>query len=171
MAQFKKYGIPILIVIAVLVLNLLISILLHGYIMAVIEDPFSVDGLTQVFEDQKGSQILDTCQDGDSALTLVQKEDGTVFLLEFHKNLLLSRYQLMDVVHIQPEYQEEHLPVSTVLRRYSVEILDHQTLTPETSDSHSFQFGNFFLLYGMNALLLTAVEFLVYKTSRKRKKK
>ena len=171
MASFKKYGLPVLAVIAALLLNLLISILLHGFIMAVVEDPFSIAGITQVFEDQADSQVLDTYEDGDSALTLVKKEDGNVFLLEFHKNLLLPRYQVMDVVHIQPEYQEEHLPVGTVLRSYAVEILDHQTLTPETENSSSFRFGNFFLLYGLNTLLLLGVEVLVYKTGRKRKKK
>ena len=170
MAKFKKYGIPVLAVILGLILNLILSIFLHGFVMAVVEDPFTIPGLTQVFEDQASSQILDTYQEGDSALTLLRKEDGNVFLLEFHKNLILNRYQLMDVVHIVPEAQEEHLPIKTVLRSYSVLIQNHETLTQESSQTHHLNFSNFFLLYGMNALLLLIMELVVYRTGKKYKK-
>ena len=166
MTKFKKYGVPVLVVLAGLILNLIIAILLHGYVMAPIEDPFTIEGLTEVFQDQADSQILDTLTEGDSALTLLKKQDGNVFLLEFHKNLLLNRYQVMDVVHIIPEAQEEHLPVSTVFRSYSVLIENHQSLTQETTQSHKLNFSNFFLLYGMNALLLMIVEFFVWRSGR-----
>ena len=171
MEKLKKYGIPALIAAAVLLANLLLAIVLHGYIMAPMEDPFSIEGLTEVFEDQADSQILDTLTEGDSALTLVRKSDGNVFLLEFHKNLLLPRYQILDVVHILSDAQEEHLPVSTVFRSYSVRIDDHQSLTQETTDCVHLNFSNFFLLYGLNTLLLIAVEFIVYKTGKNFKKK
>lgn len=171
MAQLKKYGIALLVVLILLAANLLISIFLHGYVMAAVEDPFSIEGLTEVFEDQADSQIMDTWEDGDSALVLVKKADGNVFLLEFHKNLLLPRYQILDVVHVIPEATEEHLPVSTVFRSYSVLVENHQTLTQETTHSHKLNFVNFFLLYGMNAILLSLMEFAVYKTGRKYKKK
>ena len=170
MEKLKKYGTPILIFIAVLAVNLVISILLHGFIMAVIEDPFTIEGLTEVFEDQADSEILDTAEDGDSALTLIRKADGNVFLLEFHRNLLLRRYQLLDVVNIVPEAREEHLPVSTVLRSYSVLIQDHQSLTPETVHSHKLNFSTFFLLYGLNAILLTLLEYAIYMTGKKYRK-
>ena len=171
MAKFKKYGITALVVIAAVILNLLICIFLHSYVMAVVEDPFTVEGLTQVFEDQKNSKVLDTYEEGDSALTLIQKDDGNVFLLEFHKNLLMHRYQLLDVVHVIPEAQEEHLPVATVLRSYSVLVKDHASLIQETTDTHSFQFSIFFLLYGMNTVLLLIMEFVVWKTGRNIKKR
>ena len=170
MAKFKKYGIAALVIVAALLINFIICIFLHSYVMAVVEDPFTVEGLTQVFEDQKNSQVLDTYEEGDSALTLVKKEDGNVFLLEFHKNLLLPRYQVMDVVHVIPEAETEHLPVATVFRSYSVLVDHHETLALETTDSHNFQFTNFFLLYGLNTLLLVAVEFLVWKTGKNFKK-
>ena len=170
MTQFKKYGIPALILIAALIVNLLLAILLHGYFMAVIQDPFTIQGLTEVFEDQADSQLLDTYADGDSALTLLKKADGNVFLLEFHKNLLLDRYQLMDVVHVVEDAREEHLPVGTVLRSYSVLVKDHKTLTNETADSHHINFSVFFLLYLLNALLLTGMEFIVWKTGKNFKK-
>ena len=170
MEKFKKYGLPVLMIVIALAVDLILSILLHGYIMAVIEDPFTIEGLTEVFEDQAGSQILDTCQDGDSALVLLRKEDGNVFLLELHKNLLLPRYQLLDVVNIVPEAQEEHLPIATVLRSYSVLIQDHLTLTPETTHSHSLNFPTFFLLYGLNAVLLLLVELMVWHTGKKYRK-
>ncbi len=174
MAQFKKYGIPTLVVIAALVINLFISILLHGFVMAVIEDPFSIDGLTEVFEDQANSVILDTFEDGDSAMTLLKKEDGNVFLLEFHKNLLLHRYQLLDVIHVQPENEEFQTAMNTVLRSYPLVVKDHQQIIQDGTVSHSLQFGNFFLLYGLNAVLLMIIEFMIYKTGkniRKTKKK
>ena len=171
MAQFKKYGTAVLVVLILLAANLLISIFLHGYVMAAVEDPFSIEGLTKVFEDQADSQILDTLEEGDSALVLVKKADGNVFLLEFHKNLLLHRYQLLDVVHVIPEAAEEHLPVSTVFRSYSVLVENHQSLTQETTHSHKLNPGTFFLLYGMNAILLALMEFAVYKTGKKYTKK
>ena len=166
MEKFKKIAIPTLVILAVLAINFVICILLHVYFMAVIEDPFTIEGLTEVFEDQADSTVLDTYEDGDSALVLVQKSDGNVFLLEFHRNLLLNRYQILDVVHILPEIQEEHLPIGTVLRSYSVKIQDHKSLTPETADSHKLNFSNFFLLYGMNTLLLFAVEVIIWKTGK-----
>ena len=171
MEKFKKYGIAALVILLLLAVNLVISIILHGYVMAAVEDPFSIAGLTEVFEDQKDSEILDTCEEGDSALVLVKKADGNVFLLEFHKNLLLPRYQLLDVVHVVPEATEEHLPVSTVFRSYSVLVENHQSLTQETTHSHKLNLGTFFLLYGMNAILLALMEFAVYKTGKKYKKK
>ena len=171
MAKFKKYGIAALIIIAALLINFIICIFLHSYVMAVVEDPFTVEGLTEVFEDQAGSEILDTFRDGDSALTLLKKEDGNVFLLEFHKNLLMQRYQLLDVVHVIPEADEEHLPVRSVFRSYSVLVKDHASLTQETTNPRSFHFSTFFLLYGMNTLLLAAMEFIVWKTGRNIKKK
>ena len=170
MEKFKKYGIAALLILLLLAANLLISIILHGYVMAVVTDPFTIQGLTEVFEDQKDSKILDTCEEGDSALVLVKKADGNVFLLEFHKNLLLPRYQLLDVVHVVPEATEEHLPVSTVFRSYSVLVENHQTLTQETTQSHKLNFVNFFLLYGMNAILLSLLEFAIYKTGKKYRK-
>ena len=171
MEKFKKYGIAALVVLLLLAANLMISILLHGYVMAVIKDPFTIAGLTDIFEDQADSRILDTYEEGDSALTLIKKQDGNVFLLEFHKNLLLPRYQLLDVVHVIPEATEEHLPVSTVFRSYSVLVENHQSLTQETTHSHKLNLGTFFLLYGMNAILLALMEFAVYKTGKKYRKK
>ena len=170
MEKFKKYGLGVLVILLVLMLNLVISILLHGYVMAVVEDPFTIAGLTEVFEDQADSEVLDTLQDGDSALTLIKKADGNVFLLEFHKNLLLNRYQILDVVNIIPEAKEEHLPVSTVLRSYSVLIQDHQSLTMETTHSHKLNFSTFFLLYGLNAILLMLLEYAIYRTGKKYRK-
>ena len=168
MAQFKKYGVPALLIVAALAVNLLISILLHGYFMAVIEDPFTVEGLTQVFEDQADSQVLDTFSDGDSGLTLVKKADGSVFLLEFHKNILLNRYQILDVIHIPEDLQK--VPVKTVLRNYSVTVDDRQQLNVPEEIGFSLNFSNFFLLYLMNALLLTGLEYIVYKTGKNYKK-
>lgn len=170
MAQFKKYSLPVLIAAAAVILNLLFAILLHGYIMAPVKDPFSIEGLTEVFEDQKNSQVLDTLVEGDSALTLLKKEDGNVFLLEFHKNLLLNRYQVLDVVHVVPEAAQEHLPVKSVFRSYSVLVDNHQSLAQETTHSHRLNFSTFFLLYGLNAVLLILTEFLVYKTGKKYRK-
>ena len=171
MKKFKKYGLPVLILVALLALNLVISILLHGYVMAVVEDPFTIEGLTEVFEDQAGSQILDTCQEGDSALVLLKKEDGNVFLLEFHKNLILDRYQILDVVHVDENMGEDAwLAAGTVLRSYPFMVKDHQQIIQQGLVKHSLQFGNFFLLYGMNAVLLLIVELIVYRTGKKYQK-
>ena len=168
METFKKYGKPALILVIGLVVCLGISILLHGFVMCIIEDPFSMESLTEVFEDQTDSVILDTLSDGDSALTLLKKADGTVFLLEFHKNLFLDRYQLLDVVHINtPAYDA---PVQTVLRAYTASVTDYAAVAQAEPVSHSLQGGMFFQLYGLNTLLLLGLGALIHHFSLKKKK-
>ena len=173
MEKSKNYGIPTLLVIGGLILSLLISILLHGMVMAPFEDPFTIEGLSEVFEDQADSRILDTFQQGDSALTLVKKADGNVFLLQFHKNLLLNRDQLLDVLHIKPEDTGFLWEIQSVLCSYVIDVRDHQEIVMMSREIGGLQIRNFFLNYGLNTLIIMGLGYAIYRTGRnfRRKKK
>ena len=161
----KKFnGKTAALVIVGLILSLLVSILLHGFIMCVTDDPFSMESLVEVFPDCEGSEILDQAQVKDSAQVLLRKPDGNVFLLQFQKNALLPKYQLMDVVHIQ----EDGVFSSQTIFNSQISVCNQELMgTGETS----FRFGTFFLLYGLNALLIFGMACVVRHFSFKVKKR
>ena len=168
MEAFKKYGKPALIVLIGLIVCLCVSILLHGFIMCVTEEPFSLDALVEIFPDCEGSEILDTLEFKDSAQTLLRKPDGTVFLLQFLKNGFLPKYQLLDVVNI-PSPEAFTASTRTVMTGFPIQVVGQQSL--DCTPAAAFQFGLFFQLYGMNALLLFGMGCIIWHFSLKNKKK
>ena len=168
MEAFKKYGKPALIVLVGLIVCLCVSILLHGFIMCVTEEPFSLEALVEIFPDCEGSEILDTLEFKDSAQILLKKPDGTVFLLQFQKNAFLSKYQLLDVVNI-PSPEDFTANTRTVMADFPIQVIAQQSL--DCNPVGSFQFGLFFQLYGMNALLLFGMGCIIRHFSFKNKKK
>ena len=167
MTKFKKYGISALIVIGALLVNFLISILLHGWLLCVTDDPFDLNKLVALFPDCEGAQILDTYQQEDAALTLLEKPDGSVFLLVFQKNLLLNKYQMLGAAEAPEGFQNA---VQTVLLRCPLQVAGQRLVIDQEDVSRSVQPGSFTTSYGLNTLLLLGLEYLIYYTSFRKKK-
>lgn len=160
-------------VILLLIPASLAAISLHGFIFCHAIDPFDIQALEQRYPEYTGSTILDHVQVEDSALVLLEKPGGQVLLLEFQKNLFLSRYQLQEVNWIGQEDSQYVTVAQTPHAVYPFQVENHANIVLIGTLDLSLQWGPLQATYGLLAyliycmMLLGFIGIFSYKARRK----
>lgn len=164
----KKVLIIVAVLAAALAVNFLAAVFLHAGFLCVTDQPADTDALVELFPDCEGARVLDTYADADAAMTLIRKADDSVFLLVFQKNLFLKKYQLLGAAEAPDGFENA---IKTAFLRCPFRVENQLLVIDEEAVSHSLQPGSFFTCYGLNVLLLLAMEAVIYRTGVKQKLK